>query len=219
MLGKMWLNLGILSYFWALMGVPEAPDMQLRLSWDKWGRLMRRGRYKYESTPLQPKFNHPELKYKKYRCVGGILDCFWVLMRAQAPPDVWFSVPWEGWDKLLKRSGCKYKLTPPPHDFYHAEQCFGKFSCVGSILGCFQALMGVTGAPGVWLTLTCVAEMDLGGRMGACMNQVSQNMSLTIQSHSMENAAVFEVFRVVPGLWWGPRRPKMCESGPMQWVR
>ena len=27
MLGKMWLALGILSYFWALMVVPEAPNV------------------------------------------------------------------------------------------------------------------------------------------------------------------------------------------------
>ena len=47
-----------------------------------------RGGYKYESTSLQLKFNHPELNYKKYSCVGGILDCLWVLIRAQGAPDV-----------------------------------------------------------------------------------------------------------------------------------
>ena len=49
---------------------------------------MRRGGYKYEVTLLQLEFNYPELNYKKYSCVGGILDYFWVLMRAQVPPDV-----------------------------------------------------------------------------------------------------------------------------------
>ena len=35
-----------------------------------------------------------------------------------------------------------------------------------------------------------MAEMDLRGGVGVGMNQVSHNMSLTIQSHAMVNAAV-----------------------------
>ena len=42
--------------------------------------------------------------------------------------------------------------------------------------------------------------MDFRGRVGVGINQVSHNMSFTIQSHAMENATVFGVIRVVSGL-------------------
>ena len=35
-----------------------------------------------------------------------------------------------------------------------------------------------------------VGEMDLRGRVGVGINQVSNNTSLTIQSHAIENATV-----------------------------
>ena len=62
-------------------------------------------------------------------------------------------------------------------------------------------------APLWWL------EMELKGGVGVGMNQVCLNMSLTIQSDAMVKAAVLGVFRVVSGLWLGPRHPLMCESG------
>ena len=42
--------------------------------------------------------------------------------------------------------------------------------------------------------------MDLRGCVGVGINQVSHDMSLTIQSHAMENATVLGVSRVVSGL-------------------
>ena len=45
-----------------------------------------------------------------------------------------------------------------------------------------------------------MGEIDLRGRVGVGINQVSHNMSLTIQSHAMENATVLGVIRVVSGL-------------------
>ena len=46
-------------------------------------------------------------------------------------------------------------------------------------------------------------------------NPVHQNMSLTIHSHAIENAAVLGVFRVVAGLCWGPSCPWACDSGSL----
>ena len=45
-----------------------------------------------------------------------------------------------------------------------------------------------------------MGETDLRGRVGVGINQVSHNMSLTIQSHAMENATVLGVIRVLSGL-------------------
>ena len=45
-----------------------------------------------------------------------------------------------------------------------------------------------------------MGEMNLRGGLGAGMNQVCLNMSLTIQSDAMEKAAVLGFFRVVSGL-------------------
>ena len=42
-----------------------------------------------------------------------------------------------------------------------------------------------------------MVEMDLRGGVGVGMNQVSHNMSLTIQSQTMENASAFGFRRVV----------------------
>ena len=44
-----------------------------------------------------------------------------------------------------------------------------------------------------------MGEIDIRGRVGVGINQVSHNMSLTIQSHAMENATVFGVNKVVSG--------------------
>ena len=45
-----------------------------------------------------------------------------------------------------------------------------------------------------------MGEIDLRGRVGVGINQVSRNMSLTIQSHAKVNASGLGVFRVVSGL-------------------
>ena len=45
-----------------------------------------------------------------------------------------------------------------------------------------------------------MGEMNLRGGLGAGMNQVCLNMSLTIQSDAMVKAAGLGVFRVVSGL-------------------
>ena len=42
--------------------------------------------------------------------------------------------------------------------------------------------------------------MDLGGRVGVGINQVSHSMSFIIQSHAMKSATVLGVIRVVSGL-------------------
>ena len=42
--------------------------------------------------------------------------------------------------------------------------------------------------------------MDLRGRVGVGINQVSHNMSFTIQSHDKKNATVLGLFRIVSGL-------------------
>ena len=67
--------------------------------------------------------------------------------------DVWFMVPWGGWNRHMRSGGYMYKLRPPHHDFYHLEQCLGKFGYVGSIWGHFRALIGVPEAPNGWLRL------------------------------------------------------------------
>ena len=54
-----------------------------------------------------------------------------------------------------------------------------------------------------------VGEIDIRGRVGVGINQVSHNMSLTIQSHAMVNAAVGGI----SSRFWslrGARRPQMC---------
>ena len=43
-------------------------------------------------------------------------------------------------------------------------------------------------------------EIALRGRLGVGINQVSHNMSLTIQRHAKVNAAVLRVSRVLSGL-------------------
>ena len=45
-----------------------------------------------------------------------------------------------------------------------------------------------------------MGEIDLKERVHVGINQVSHNMSLTIQSHAMDNATVLGVIRVVSGL-------------------
>ena len=57
-----------------------------------------------------------------------------------------------------------------------------------------------------------MGEIDLRGRVGEGINQVSHNMSLAIQSHAMVNAAVRGISSCFWSLW-GARRPQMCKSG------
>ena len=71
-------------------------------------------------------------------------------MGAQAPTDVWITVQWDKWDRLLRRGEYRYELRLLKHDFNHQESCYGKCSKKGAILGVFLGSDGVPDALDVW---------------------------------------------------------------------
>ena len=60
-----------------------------------------------------------------------------------------------------------------------------------------------------------MVEMDLREGQGVGMNQVSHNMSLAIQSQTMENASVLGLFEVSDG---GPGARRCVNQGTRGWV-
>ena len=78
---------------------------------------------------------------------GGILVCFWAVIGLSGAQDVWLWLPWDVWDRLMLRGGCRYELSLQQHDFNPPEPHYGKCSWVGAIFSCFWALTGAQMPP------------------------------------------------------------------------
>ena len=130
----------ILGVYQALRGAPWALDAWFKVPLDGWDRLERRSGYRYDFKPNPHDLNHSELCWGKLSCVGCILSCLWALMGAPWAPNMWFRVPWDGSDILVRSKWYMYDFRPLPH-FYNLKPCNQKNSCIRGILADFWALI------------------------------------------------------------------------------
>ena len=128
---------GILGSYQALRGTLCAPDVWFKVFLDGKDKLERRGGNSYDSRPTPHDFNHLQPCMGKCSCLCCILCCFWALLRSPWAPNVWFRIPWDGWDTLLRRDWYRYDLSPMPHDFNFLEPCNKRCSGIGGILAGF----------------------------------------------------------------------------------
>ena len=104
--------------------------------------------YRYNFGPIPHDFNHLEQlkgKFGKVRDIfqGGFV--FGLQWRPKGPPHMW--VPWDRKNGFVKMGAFIHDYRPTQPDFNHQEPGDKKCGCAGSVLGCFQAVMGASGAP------------------------------------------------------------------------